>query len=632
VPASAIVMDGSEFIEFPRAALDGSVPARFEAVASRCAERVAVRSRGQVLTYAALDQEATRIARAILGRGLPVAEPVALLVDHDAAAVAAILGMLKTGRPCVVLDARQPPAHLARILDDARAPLIVHGEGHAALARDVAGAARALLDSRATPPVGAEAPPGMAISPRSLAYLTYTSGSTGAPKGVVIDHRNLLHRAFSHVNSVRIMAGDRLSLVHGLSVAASYRQLWGALLVGASVSLFDLAADGPGPIPDWLRDQMITICHFPASAFRHFAASLGEGETFPTVRAVILANEPVFPSDVLLFRRHFPPAAVFFNSVGITETGTILQHAVDSRTPLSGTLLPVGRPVPDKEILLLDEKGEPVGDSEIGEIAVRSEFLAGGYWRRPDLDAKAFLPDGEGGDKRLYRTGDLGRSLPDGSLVYLGRKDVQPKLRGRFVDTLEVEARLLAHPDVAGVAVAVREDRPGEQRLVAYVVPATGSGPSVSEIRRFLRTALPAHMVPSALVLLDELPRTPNGKIDRRALPVPGRSRPTVDRSFVAPATPVERTLARLWAEVLDLDEIGTDDDFLDLGGHSLLAARILSRIHDELGVHVPLAQFLEAATVARLATVLVVEMVKGVEPGVQASLVDGTRDDHARP
>jgi acyl carrier protein len=264
---------------------------------------------------------------------------------------------------------------------------------------------------------------------------------------------------------------------------------------------------------------------------------------------------------------------------------------------------------------------------------VRSEFLARGYWRRPELDREVFFPDPDGGARRICRTGDLVRQRPDGLYVHVGRKDTGSKVRGRFVDPLEVERAISRHPGVALVAAVVREDQPGEGRLVAYVVPAPGAAPTVTELRAVAEGALPDHMRPTRFVFLGELPRTANGKVDRRTLPAPAPERPSLDIPYVSPTTPMETRIARIWAAELELDAVGIHDPFLDLGGHSLLASRIITRVRDELAVEVPLATLLATPTVASMARLVTEALLAALGSGAaEQALADAERWPPAPP
>jgi len=263
---------------------------------------------------------------------------------------------------------------------------------------------------------------------------------------------------------------------------------------------------------------------------------------------------------------------------------------------------------------LLDDAGKDVGLGHVGEIAVKSFYLSPGYWRRPDLTQAAFLPDSGAGVERIYCTGDLGRMLPDGCLLHLGRKDFQVKIKGYRIEIAEIEMALLDHVAIKEAVVRVWEGRPGDQRLVAYIVPAGQQVPTVTELRRFLSEALPNYMIPSIFVTLDALPLAPNRKVNRRALPAPGWSRPDLENPYLAPRTPVEEGLAEIWAQVLDLDQVGITDDFFELGGDSLLATRVISRVIKTFRVKVLLRSLFKAPTVADMAVVIIQNQVEKAE------------------
>ena len=607
---------GPGFVEFPRAALEAPIGELFERQAARHPDRLAVKGRHGALTYAELDRAANRLADAILARGGPGREPVALLFEHDAPVLAAILAVLKTGRPYLSLESHHAASRAAAILAHSEAPLLVCDAAHLGRARELASSACQVLDASALGPAQAAEPPGLAVSAHAPACLAYTSGSTGEPKGVVGSHRSITHRVMVFVNGARIAPADRLSLLESVGVGGSFRSVFGGPLAGACVVPFNLRAQGADAIAAWLIREEITVCSLAASVFRHFASALPAGEHFPALRYVGIGREAVLQGDVELHRTRFSPGCVLVNVMGSAESGTIRELFVDPATPLVDGVVPAGYAIPDKEVLLVGDDGQPVPPGEAGEIVVRSEFLSLGYWRRPDLDAKVFPPDPGGGAARLCRTGDIGRMLPDGCLLHLGRKDARVKLRGGFVDPAEVEAVLLGHVGLKGAAVVIREDRPGDQRLVAYVVPAADRAPTVGEIRRFVQARLGDRLVPSTVVLLDALPRSPNGKLDRRALPAPSRARPALATAHALPRTRIEGAVASIWAEALDLDEVGIHDDFLELGGTSLLAGRLTASVCERFGVEIPAQALLETPTVAEMGVVVVEHLLRAVEAG----------------
>ena len=334
-------------------------------------------------------------------------------------------------------------------------------------------------------------------------------------------------------------------------------------------------------------------------------------ERLPHLRLVKFGGEPATRKDVELFQRHCLPDCFLYNGLASTETGgSVRAFFVDHAMQLTGSVVPAGYAVEDVETLLLNEEGRAVGSDAIGDIVVKSRYLAVGYWRQPEITRTVFVPDPSGSDARIYRTGDLGRLLPDGCLVHLGRKDFQVKVRGYRVETADIELALLDHEAIQEAAVVAQDD----VRLIAYVVPTRLPAPSASVLQGFLRERLPDYMVPATFVVLDALPLTPNGKMDRRALPAPDRSRPTLAQPYVAPRTPIEADLVRIWAELLDLELIGVHDSFLDLGGHSLSAMQIIARVHRTWHVDIPLRVLLEAPTVASMALVITQHLASHID------------------
>jgi amino acid adenylation domain-containing protein len=605
---------GPGFVEFPRADLELPIGALFERQAARHPHRVAVESRRQTVTYAELDAAANRVAGAVLRRRGPGNEPIALLFEHDAPVLAAILGALKAGKIYVALDPHQSGPRLAAILADSEAPLIVCDAAHLARGRELAGGSLEVLDATALGGDPAE-PPGLPVAARTPACIYYTSGSTGEAKGVVGDHRYVTHRTMVFVNNARVTPADRLGLTESVGVGGSVRALYGALLTGAAVVPFDPRAEGVDAIAAWLADQRITLCGLAASVFRHVAGALPAGPHFPALRHLAIGRETVAVGDIELHRTRLSPGCVLINLMGSAETGTLSEMVLDATTRLDEGGVPVGYPIPDKNVLLIGDDGEPAPPGEPGEIVVRSEFLALGYWRRPDLDAKVFFPDPRGGAARLCRTGDLGRFRDDGCLIHLGRKDARAKVRGQRVDLAGIESVLREHPGVQGAVASIREDRPGVERLVAHVVPAAAGTLTVGELQALVRDRLGTAAVPSAFGFVDALPLAPNGKVDRRALPAPPSVRPPLATTYVAPRSPVEEAVARIWAEALDVDAVGIHDDFLELGGTSLLAGRITSAICAGLGVEIPAPALLEAPRVADMAAVVVGHLAAAFEP-----------------
>jgi amino acid adenylation domain-containing protein len=602
--------------------ITSAIPRWFEQQVCRTPDRPAVKTRQHAVTYMALNEMANRIAWAILAQRGTGEETVAFLLDKDVTFVAAFLGILKAGEIAVPLDPQYPPARTGFMLEDSQATLLITSARHSALAASLISHGQHMLvvDDLAT--THSLENPELALTPDTSASLLYTSGSTGQPKGVLQNHRNILHNVINHSHQLHITADDRLSLILPGGTIGSRRDLLSALLTGATLCLYTLAEDGLAPLATWLVQEEITIVNLVATAFRHFVHTLADTVQFPRVRAIKLGSETISPQDVALYRRHFPSTCRLHVGFGSTETENVTRYVMDHHTPLPGDLVPAGYNLDGMEVRICDETGAPVPNGEVGEIVVRSCYLALGYWRRPDLTAAVFLPDPEGGDARLYRTGDLGRLRHDGCLEHLGRSDAQVKIRGHRVELTEIELALLSLPGIKQAAVVAHEPMPGDTRLVAYAVPTQPPGPSREELRSTLRERFPAHMVPAVFVVLDALPTTPQGKVDRRALPEPNWQALDPSRSIIPPRTPIEAELVRLWSEVLGLEQVGIDEPFLDLGGHSLLAAQVIAGVSATWQVDVPIQALLTSSTVAQMALVITERLADHLAPDGLNSLL----------
>ena len=593
------------FIEFAKEEVEQSIPERFEKIVSTYPKHIAVKTRNQQLTYAELNHAANRVAHTILAHRGEGQEPVALLLPKGAPLTVAIFGVLKAGKIYVFLDPTLPHARLSHMLEDARTSLIVTNHDNLGLAKNLAQQRQWLNIDDLHSSFRAENPC-LPLSPDALAYIIYTSGSTGLPKGIVENHRNVMHYIMTETNDLHICAEDRLTFL-----AAQGRDIFRAALNGAAVYPIDIKQEGLTGLARWLIEEEITIYNSVESAFRHFVNTLTGAEQFAHLRLIKLMGETVYRRDVELYRKHFSERCIFVNWYGPNETGLLSHYLVDKNSVITGSVVPVGYAVNDKIIQVLDEDGNEVGYEQIGEIAVQSHYLSPGYWCRDDLTRAAFRISASAETDRCYRTGDLGSMKPDGCLTHLGRKDFQVKIRGNRVEIHEVEMALMELEAVKEAVVVAREDVPGHKRLVAYIVPARAPAPIASALRVALAAKLPDYMIPSAFVFVDSLPLIGIGKVDRRALPDPGHSRPELDTPYVAATTPVEEQLAKIWAEVLSLDQVGIHDNFFDLGGHSLAATRVISQVLKQFQMEVSLQSLFQSPTVAEMAAVITEHQAK---------------------
>ncbi|HYG63468.1 MAG TPA: amino acid adenylation domain-containing protein, partial [Thermoanaerobaculia bacterium] len=599
--------------EYPRERLLHEL---FEEQAERTPDRVALESGSLALTYRELESRANRLANHLIRLGITPETPVGVHLERSADVAVSVLALLKSGAEYLPLDPAYPPERVAYTLEDAGAPLVLtlqHLEP--SLDKYVKDGGRRLrldADWREVARERAVRPglPAGRADPESAAYLIYTSGSTGLPKGVQVRHRGVVNFLSSMARRPGLGAGDVLAAVTTLSFDIAGLELYLPWTVGARVVLVSRedAADGTRLLA-LLRRTGATAMQATPSTWRLLLAAGWEGD--PPITA--LCGGEALPRDLaeaLLAR-----APSVWNLYGPTET-TIWSAVHQVLPEETAPVAPLGRPIANTGIYIVDAALRPAPTGVPGELLIGGDGLARGYFRRPALTAERFVPDGVSGaaGARLYRTGDLARWRAGGTLEFLGRLDHQVKIRGHRVELGEVEAALTSHPAVAQAVVAARQDPTGGQRLVAYLVgphppapspasppPSPGEGEvSTAELRRFLAERLPEAFVPSLFVTLPAFPLTPNGKVDRKALPAPELVRREGPRE--APRSEVERAVAAVWKEVLGIPEVGLHDNFFDLGGHSLLAAQVHARLLRSLGRDLSLVDLFRYPTVATLA------------------------------
>lgn len=586
---------------------DRCVQELFAAQVARSPQAIALRSGDMSLSYAELDGRANQLAHYLRRQGVGPEQMVAICTERSAEMIVAILGVLKAGAAYVPLDPTYPVERLCGILEDIGARLILAhaavGDVLDALLSEAAAAGSALqvvaLDDD-QPRIAAEpaAEPPLLTTPDTLAYVIYTSGSTGRPKGTLLQHRGLVNLTRAYIDDLQIAAGDRVLQFFAFGFDGSVLDIFAALLSGATLCLPPREASLPGEaMARYLRNEAISIATLPPSML----AALPTGE-YPALRALLSAGEACTREIVA----RWAPGRQFYNAYGPTEaTVAVSWHRIKHLPP--GERIPLGRPIANTRFYVLDRHSRPVPVGVPGELCIGGVGLARGYHNRPELTAEKFIADpfSAAPGARLYRSGDLVRYREDGTLDYLGRIDHQVKLRGFRIELGEIEAVLSQHPSVGQALVLLREDIPGTPRLVAYLLPAGAAGDLATELRVFLRARLPAYMVPAHYVVLEAFPLTPNGKIDRRALPAPEQTAATQMRDTLPPRNQRERDLLIIWEEVLGQNAISINDNFFDLGGHSLIAVRLTALIAQRLGQTVPLQLLYRHPTIAGLAAAL---------------------------
>ena len=586
---------------------------RFAAQAAIAPGAIALVYEGQRLTYGELNDRAEALAGRLRALGVGPDVLVALCLERSPGLIVALLGVLKAGGAYLPLDPAYPPDRLAFMLEDSRAPVLIT-QSH--LAGHLPHTQATVLDLDTFEPgaaPGAPAGPGRddrPTSPDDLAYVIYTSGSTGKPKGVMVTHANV-DRLFEATDAwFRFDARDVWTLFHSYAFDFSVWEIWGALLYGGTLVIVPyLTSRSPAAFCELVRKEGVTVLNQTPSAFRQYmAADERAGGPAGRLRLVIFGGEALELQSLRPWlERHGDRTPRLVNMYGITETTVHVTHRPIGLADLDAGLGSViGEPIPDLELYVLDEHLRPLPIGVPGELYVGGAGLARGYLNRPQLTEARFVPhpfrDQPGA--RLYRSGDLARYLPQGDLEYLGRIDQQVKLRGFRIELGEIEAALCQHEAVREAVVLLREDAPGEKRLVAYVVFRPDAVPSAGELRTRLLATLPDHMVPAAFVALDGIPLTANGKVDRRALPAPGTLRPALQGAYVAPRTPTQEALVTIWAEVLDLEQVGIRDNFFALGGNSIRSVGVLA-LARERGLPLTLQQLFRHQTIEELSQAL---------------------------
>ena len=568
-------------------------------------DAVAVAAEGRTLTYGELDARATDLARHLQERGTAPNTFVGIHMTRSPEMIVAILGVLKAGAAYLPLPPSYPRERLSFMLEDAGAPLVLTRAADGAdFAADTAEVL--VLEELAAPddvPLEREPAPG------DLAYVIYTSGSTGLPKGVPISHGNLAASTGARFDHYEHPVTGYL-LLSSFAFDSSVPGIFWTLCQGGRLVLppehFEEDITELGRlIAQHGTSHLLGLPSVYSLILEH--ARPGQLDSLTTV---IVAGEAC-PRE--LVERHYAtlPTVALHNEYGPTE-GTVWSTVHDCAAGARRPQVPIGRPVPGVDVYILDEAGRPAAIGLAGELHIGGVQLSPGYLGRPDLNAEKFIADPFRGEGRLYRTGDRARFLSDGTIEFLGRIDHQVKVRGFRIELEEIETILMDHPDVREAVVEAREDTPGDQRLAAYVTSAPGSGLDIAALEAHLAGPLPAYMVPNHFVVLDDLPRLPNGKVDRRALPDPRTVRTPAAVAPTTAQTALQRVMAGIWAEVLGEDTVGIDDDFFELGGHSLLATQLFARLRDMLQITAPLRLLFDNSTIADLTRELTADPAEG--------------------
>jgi amino acid adenylation domain-containing protein len=579
----------------------------FETQVEQTPDALAVVSQDQSLTYRELNARANQLAHLLRARNVVAESLVGICVERSLEMIVGVLGVLKAGAAYVPLDPNYPRERLNLILRDAGVSLVLSQEKLAGLLPEFSGSVLCLDTDWQEISTECAANPIPVTTAESLAYVIYTSGSTGTPKGVMIAHRSLVNFTMNANADYGLGSADKVLQFASLNFDTSAEEIFPCLAAGGTLVL--RTDEMLSSVAEFLRacdDWGITVLDLPTAYWHEIAAELERTQPpLPqNLRLLIIGGERALPERLTSWQQRVGSSVRLVNTYGPTEATIVAtKWEVPPGSDGPHCKLPIGRPLGNVTVYLLDREMHPVPIGVPGELHIGGDGLARGYLNRPELTAEKFVsnPFSEDGPSRLYKTGDLARYLPDGNIEYLGRIDDQVKIRGFRIELGEIESALRRHPQVRASVVVAREDIPGNKRLIGYVVPVADAKVDSRELREFLQDKLPEYMVPALLIELPDLPLTPSGKVNRRALPAPDYDAQLKD-TFVAPRTPVEELLAGIWAEVLKVSRVGINDNFFELGGHSLLATQVVSRVLQTFAVALPLRALFEAPTLRTLA------------------------------
>ncbi len=615
-PFSGLAVVSLTLLPFLESDINRSIADRFTHVAAQLPDLPAVKSGETAWTYSDLGRTASKVAQAIQAITATEPEPIALLVNIDAPAIAAILGVFMSGNFYSALDHNYPPAYLSGIMELLEARVLLVDRPNLELAKKLVPPGCNLILFEDTQTLSGEYLV-KDVPSSTPAGIFFTSGSTGSPKGVIRSQQSALQRVWLDRQILDTYIADRQSLFTSFCFTSSNLDLMKALMNGCALCVYDLREHTPAELSRWLQLEAITSFHPPVAYLRHFLNNLGEDEFFPSVRVVSLGGDFLFKSDLEKARDRFPVDCEFIYQFASSEVSTITRNKITSKTHLFEHIVPVGRVAASREVSILDSEGQPVPAGEVGLIAVRSRYLATGYWKNPEETARRFLVDPVDPEVRTFISGDLGRFRPDGTLEFLGREDFMVKVRGYRVELASVEAAILSCEGVRDVVVVARSgetidpefaaetSNPGADSLVAYIEVRTAEQANPEDIRRMIAQQLPDYMLPTLYVFLDILPRLANGKVNRGALPDPiqaGSSSTKSPKIKKEPGAPSAGDILSIVRSATGAAALGEQDDFFTHGCNSLLAAQIVNSINQMYTPELPLRVFYEYPRASLLA------------------------------
>jgi amino acid adenylation domain-containing protein len=559
------------------------------------------------LTYRQLNDRANQLAHALQDWGVGPDVLVAVNLPRSLEMTIAILGILKAGGAYIPLDPAYPAERLEFMLADTQAPIVLT---HSSLAQGLpsSGARIVCLDTAGESIANhSTANPDSSVTPDRLTYVIYTSGSTGKPKGVMLEHRTLVNLVSWQLRESALGVGARTLQFAALSFDVSFQELFSTWVSGGTLVLFseEIRRDALRLLK-LICSERIERLFLPFIALQHLAEAVDTYKLIPTsLREVVTAGEQLQVNRYVGQMFSQLNSCLLVNQYGPSESHVVTAFTLQGATDQWPALPPIGKPISNSQIYLLDADLQPVAIGEPGNLYISGVCLARGYLNRPELTAERFISSPFQAGERLYQSGDVARYLLDGNIEYLGRADNQVKIRGFRIELGELETALTGHAAIKQAVVMAREDQPGNKRLVAYLVANPGETLVTTHLRQYLLEIVPDYAVPSLFISVEAMPLTPSGKIDRRALPAPDTRRPQLAQAYRAPRNPSEQLLGAIWGELLHLDQVGIDDNFFELGGDSLLILQVAAQIQQQLNIEIPVVKLFQYPTIAELANFL---------------------------
>ncbi|MFC2155231.1 amino acid adenylation domain-containing protein [Acidobacteriota bacterium] len=596
---------------------------RFETQAGKYKEQAAVKTTRGERSYEDLNRDANRVAFEILSfdkaltltknvEKIKDTQTICLLFEHGLEMIIGIIGTLKAGKIYVPLDPAYPEERLLYMLEDSGTTSILTDNSNLVLAEKLIEKTPGKIEIINIDTIDRDRPaenPEVPFDENHFAYIMYTSGSTGTPKGVIQTHQNIVHFVDSYTKRLNIKPSDRILLLTSYSHTVSAIDIFSALLNGATICPYDIkSAEDMNEFSKWIYDNGITIYHSVPTVFRFWLDSVTDKAALSKIRLVVIGGEEIYRKDVEMYKRYFPDDCIFVNLFGSSEVIIATANLVDKQTEVAKVTVPIGFPVDGVEILIVDEDNEEAGVYGVGELVYKSDYLSPGYWNMPGLTDELFGKNVPGNDEHVFQGGDLGRCLPDGCIEYLGRKDFQVKISGHRIEAGEIESVLNDFELIKKSIVHSYKNEKNEYYLVAFYLTEDKSQLDAGELKTYLRQKLPYYMIPAYYVLLEEIPLTPNGKVEKKALPKQADDQ----RMFVeytAPRNEIEEKVVDIWQKLLQEEKIGINDNFFALGGNSLKATEFIALTSNTLEIKLSIRDIFDYPTAADFSSMLLEKM-----------------------